>query len=1005
MKTQILLVTLFFSTLMVRAQNVSLSSTSGVAYTGLYNTLKEAFDSINTGYHAGSILIHITGNVTETATAKLDSSGKVAAWGTSSYTDVTIRPLNGSWTISGAITAGNPLIDLNGADSVTFDGAGYVFGDSLALINTTASSTSGTCTIRLINDACRNTLKQLTIKGAPTMSGTTNGGVIYIATAATGGNGNDNNRVSGCTISNSNTTNTSFPYKLLYLNGTTTNANIANSGILIENNYFINFRANGVYSNTGVNALTIAGNHFYHTATLASSSIVFAPIFISNSTTGNGENFYISGNYVGGSEPFCGGARPQITLSAVFQVIYLNCATSATSMITGNRISNLHMITSSSTANHSYIFMNGGKIICSNNQVGSMSDTSDLILQYNSTSQTNYTMIACAGSNTSPVFDTLWIEHNQIGGISHRQASTAGASLRVFDPTGTSGTMFIRYNQVGSPSVSKSIQFNGTGNNMFGILGRNSGTTRHYLVGNEFTNFYNNSTGSNSAVVGIDISNTSSWVIDSNKVQYLMAACPNSNTANTVVTGIRARMTSALDISISGNTVTNLYALHPTIETAVTGIDIGTTPSGSTNIVSGNRVRNLVSVSSARAAIIGMRVAAAPTSVISVYNNEIMLGKDSSGVDITSGHIFSGIQKNRGNINVYHNTVLITGSNTDSSAGSYALYSTDTVGSSAIVNNVFSNERAHYFSGSTQQHYAVFCNNRIISGAMNGLSSINYNLYYAPGIGSMLIGDSVTNYSALSQWQGAATSYDWNSISGYPALNPASQLSGGSGSSITTGNTTLGITYDINNHIRTYFLIGAYDYDVAHPLPVTWASIGAHASRQDAIVTWATASETNNRGFEVERSFDGKRFSFIRFVTGNGNSNKPNTYRLVDENILNDHAVVFYRLKQVDFNGKGSYSKTVSVSRTELGSAASLQAYPNPFNDGLTVVYQSSARTEASVKIFDINGKTILNQNFIAEKGEHPLTLTNVSALDAGVYIIKMIINEQVYLVKVIKTR
>lgn len=1005
MKTQILLLTLFFSALIVRAQNVSVSSSSGVGLSGTYNTLKEAFDSINTGYHAGSILIHITGNITETATAKLDSSGKVGTWGTSSYTDVTIRPVNGSWTISGTITAGNPLIDLNGADSVTFDGAGYAFGDSLKLINTTTSATSGTCTIRFINDACRNTLKQLSIKGAPTMSGTTNGGVVYIATAATGGSGNDNNRISGCYISNSNTTNTSFPYKLIFINGTTTNANIANSGNLIENNHFINFRANGIYANTGVNALTISGNHFYHTATLASSSIVLSPVYISNSTSGIGENFFVTNNYIGGSEPFCAGVKPQIPLSGTFQLLYINCATTAVSSVTGNRISNLHITTSSSTANHSYIFLNGGKIICRNNQVGSMTDTADLILQYNSASQTNYTMIACAGTNTTPVFDTLWIEHNLIGGISHRQASTSGASLRVFDPTGTSGTMMIRYNKIGSPSVPKSIQFNGTGNNMFGILCRAGGTTRHYLVGNEFVNLHNNSTGSASAVVGVEISNATSWIIDSNKVSYLTASCPNNNTANTVVTGIRVRMISASDISISGNSVSNLYALHPTTETAVTGIDIGITPSGTINTVSGNRVRNLASASSARSVITGMRVTAAPTSVVSVINNEIMLGKDSLGADILSGHVFSGIQKIRGNINLYHNTVLITGYNTDSSAGSYALFSADTAGSTAIINNVFTNERSHALMGSTRQHYAAFYYNKVVSGAMSGISSINYNLYYASGIGGMLLSDSVTNYTGLSQWQAAATSYDWNSISGYPAFNPASQLSGGSGSVITTGSTTLGVNRDINNHTRTYFLMGAYDYDVAHPLPVTWASFNAYARQQHAVLTWVTANEINNRGFEVERSYDGHTFSFVRFVAGNGNSSKQNTYQLVDENVLTANNVVFYRVKQIDFNGKTSYSKTIAVTSSKTGSATSMQAYPNPFNDALTLAYQSPVRTEAYVNVLDINGKTILTQNFLAEEGAHTLPLKDVNTIDAGIYFVKMIINEQISLVKIIKTR
>src|SRR5690606_33063932 len=126
-----------------------------------YLTLKAAFDAINAGTHTGTITIDITGNTNEgTSSAVLNASGV----GASSYTSILIRPSGGAArTISGATTAGNPMIDLSGADNVTFDGLNSG-GNSLTVENTTASTTSGTSTFRLVGDATNNVFTNLTVK-------------------------------------------------------------------------------------------------------------------------------------------------------------------------------------------------------------------------------------------------------------------------------------------------------------------------------------------------------------------------------------------------------------------------------------------------------------------------------------------------------------------------------------------------------------------------------------------------------------------------------------------------------------------------------------------------------------------------------------------------------------------------------------------------------------------------------------------------------------------------
>ncbi|MBK8546784.1 MAG: hypothetical protein IPL63_05165 [Saprospiraceae bacterium] len=97
---------------------VDLTATAGTPTGGPWTTLKAAFDAINAGTHQGSIVISISANTTETAVCVMNSSGA----GSASYTDILIKP-TATATISGATATGRGLIELNGADNVTIDGA------------------------------------------------------------------------------------------------------------------------------------------------------------------------------------------------------------------------------------------------------------------------------------------------------------------------------------------------------------------------------------------------------------------------------------------------------------------------------------------------------------------------------------------------------------------------------------------------------------------------------------------------------------------------------------------------------------------------------------------------------------------------------------------------------------------------------------------------------------------------------------------------------------------
>ncbi|HRH38373.1 MAG TPA: hypothetical protein PK760_08515, partial [Flavobacteriales bacterium] len=277
------------------AQNVTVNPGAGS-----YPTLTAAFAAINAGTHTGAITVDIVGDTNEgTGTAILNASGSGAA----SYTSILIAPSGGvTRTISGATTAGAPMIDLSGADNVTFNGLN-ISGNALVIANTTVSATSGTSTIRFIGGATNNTITNCSVQGSGTMSVATNGATIFFSTDGVTANGNDNN-----TISNNNIgpAGANLPTKAILGNGSTTTQAIGNSGNIIDNNNIFDYfgaavTSSGIATNGGCNTWTITNNRLYQTGTRTwTTGSIHRAIDIGNATSTSGaQGFTITGNIVG----------------------------------------------------------------------------------------------------------------------------------------------------------------------------------------------------------------------------------------------------------------------------------------------------------------------------------------------------------------------------------------------------------------------------------------------------------------------------------------------------------------------------------------------------------------------------------------------------------------------------------------------------------------------------------------------------------------------------------
>jgi hypothetical protein len=193
--------------------------------------------------------------------------------------------------------------------------------------------------------------------------------------------------------------------------------------------------------------------------------------------------------------------------------------------------------------------------------------------------------------------------------------------------------------------------------------------------------------------------------------------------------------------------------------------------------------------------------------------------------------------------------------------------------------------------------------------------------------------------------------------------------------------------------------------DNSGSLPVELTSFTAKANGKDAVLSWETSSEINNNHFEIERSIDGKTFEYVGKVIGAGNSNNINKYRFIDENIAASVSTVYYRLKQVDFDGMVNYHGNVQVKfEKETVSTLIMEAYPNPFNGNLNIVLTGLNSGKVDLVMMDIQGKIVKTITNEVLNSSYLIELTETSTLTDGLYIIQAIVNGEVIKLKVVKT-
>ncbi|MES2560704.1 MAG: T9SS type A sorting domain-containing protein [Bacteroidota bacterium] len=184
------------------------------------------------------------------------------------------------------------------------------------------------------------------------------------------------------------------------------------------------------------------------------------------------------------------------------------------------------------------------------------------------------------------------------------------------------------------------------------------------------------------------------------------------------------------------------------------------------------------------------------------------------------------------------------------------------------------------------------------------------------------------------------------------------------------------------------------------PVPVKWSAFTATKTADASALRWSTASETNNSHFEVQRSTDGRNFEAIGRVKGTGNSSRTVNYSFTDREATTSRTT-YYRLKQVDFDGKSEYSRTVSVNNatTKAGIGATL---PNPFSSDVNITVNATVAASATVIIMDMIGKTHHTSTEQLLAGANTINI-NTSDMPDGIYFVRVSYNGETFTQKIVK--
>lgn len=175
------------------------------------------------------------------------------------------------------------------------------------------------------------------------------------------------------------------------------------------------------------------------------------------------------------------------------------------------------------------------------------------------------------------------------------------------------------------------------------------------------------------------------------------------------------------------------------------------------------------------------------------------------------------------------------------------------------------------------------------------------------------------------------------------------------------------------------------------PLPVTILNFSGYKDGSRNQLRWTTTSESNNRGFEVQRSTDGVNYSALGFVNSQalgGNSTRELNYSYTDNNVTGSKQ--YYRLRQVDFDNHSKLSNIVLIKGDKPVTLMIDGLFPNPASTLVNVLIAAPNKDKVTLVVTDIAGRTVAQQVVSVETGSNTIPV-DISRLSNGTYMVKLV--------------
>jgi hypothetical protein len=576
-------------------------------------------------------------------------------------------------------------------------------------------------------------------------------------------------------------------------------------------------------------------------------------------------------------------------------------------------------------------------------------------------------------------------------------------------------------NIVWEDNIFDNVTLNGIGS-FIGIENIDNGDGVKKLIRN---NSVRNVTGlSEGSVTGMLISSNSNGIdsVIDNRIGEFLNAGPQR--------GITI-LSSGLNVDIINNEVKNLTSINDTTR----GIEVNAISS----TLSGNQIFNLTGVKET----VGIWATSGEklfekNRVYNIVNNGT--GTEyATGIYIAPGSVGGGqnmlINNYIGNINtpfsssisgsnglylagsplssnlIYYNTIYLNASSNSPVFGSTGIYFLNNSGTLYLKNNIVMNisnpgsegannpangitaviRRNQGTNGMVPSNYSLSSTNNLYFS--NTSATSNNRLVYVEGTTSItnakrrvddlkafLAGGEVFTFEGpapfLSTTPGNAN---------YLRINPSVQSFVES-----KGTPITGITTDYFGTTRnpTTPDIGAEELNGT--LPVRLITFAGQRANNINLLTWKTASETNNQGFEVMRSINGIDFKTIDFVksqAADGNSTTMLQYTYRDQKVNN--LTYYYQLKQIDLDGKATLSNIIRIERGDITKTIIGKVYPNPANQSLLTMVQAASAEKLHFTILDASGRIVGQTVNQVDRGNNTIRL-NTSKLGSGIYTLKI---------------